>query len=150
MVSRMVSRMVSGRVTRRAAGETGWVGGGLDRALLLDVVAGVGLLHIHLRVKRGRENHGFAVDHVRTLLDHVVHAGTVAEENEAEATAVAVVMVIHDAGVLDLSELAKVLLQITCRSKEERDATVRRVCAKSANENLARDWLCLLFTYDQA
>ena len=150
MVSRMVSRMVSGRVTRRAAGETGWVGGGLDRALLLDVVAGVGLLHIHLRVKRGRENHGFAVDHVRTLLDHVVHAGTVAEENEAEATAVAVVMVIHDAGVLDLSELAKVLLQITCRSKEERDATVRRVCAKSANEDLARDWLCLLFTYDQA
>ena len=150
MVSRMVSRMVSGRVTRRAAGETGWVGGGLDRALLLDVVAGVGLLHIHLRVKRGRENHGFAVDHVRALLDHVVHAGTVAEENEAEATAVAVVMVIHDAGVLDLSELAKVLLQITCRSKEERDATVRRVCAKSANEDLARDWLCLLFTYDQA
>ena len=150
MVSRMVSRMVSGRVTRRAAGETGWVGGGLDRALLLDVVAGVGLLHVHLRVKRGRENHGFAVDHVRTLLDHVVHAGTVAEENEAEATAVAVVMVIHDAGVLDLSELAKVLLQITCRSKEERDATVRRVCAKSANEDLARDWLCLLFTYDQA
>lgn len=150
MVSRMVSRMVSGRVTRRAAGETGWVGGGLDRALLLDVVAGVGLLHIHLRVKRGRENHGFAVDHVRTLLDHVVHAGTVAEENEAEATAVAVVMVIHDAGVLDLSELAKVLLQITCRSKEERDATVRRVCAKSANEDLARDWLCLLFIYDQA
>lgn len=146
----MVSRMVSGRVTRRAAGETGWVGGGLDRALLLDVVAGVGLLHIHLRVKRGRENHGFAVDHVRTLLDHVVHAGTVAEENEAEATAVAVVMVIHDAGVLDLSELAKVLLQITCRSKEERDATVRRVCAKSANEDLARDWLCLLFIYDQA
>lgn len=150
MVSRMVSRMVSGRVTRRAAGETGWLGGGLDRALLLDVVAGVGLLHIHLRVKRGRENHGFAVDHVRTLLDHVVHAGTVAEENEAEATAVAVVMVIHDAGVLDLSELAKVLLQITCRSKEERDATVRRVCAKSANEDLARDWLCLLFIYDQA
>lgn len=150
MVSRMVSRMVSGRVTRRAAGETGWLGGGLDRALLLDVVAGVGLLHVHLRVKRGRENHGFAVDHVRTLLDHVVHAGTVAEENEAEATAVAVVMVIHDAGVLDLSELAKVLLQITCRSKEERDATVRRVCAKSANEDLARDWLCLLFTYDQA
>lgn len=150
MVSRMVSRMVSGRVTRRAAGETGWLGGGLDRALLLDVVAGVGLLHVHLRVKRGRENHGFAVDHVRTLLDHVVHAGTVAEENEAEATAVAVVMVIHDAGVLDLSELAKVLLQITCRSKEERDATVRRVCAKSANEDLARDWLCLLFIYDQA
>lgn len=150
MVSRMVSRMVSGRVTRRAAGGTGRLGGSLGRALLLDVVAGVGLLHVHLRVKRGRENHGFAVDHVRTLLDHVVHAGTVAEENEAEATAVAVVMVIHDAGVLDLSELAKVLLQITCRSKEERDATVRRVCAKSANEDLARDWLCLLFTYDQA
>lgn len=150
MVSRMVSRMVSGRVTRRAAGETGLLGGSLGRALLLDVVAGVGLLHVHLRVKRGRENHGFAVDHVRTLLDHVVHAGTVAEENEAEATAVAVVMVIHDAGVLDLSELAKVLLQITCRSKEERDATVRRVCAKSANEDLARDWLCLLFIYDQA
>ena len=146
MVSRMVSRMVSGRVT----GETDRLGGSLGRALLLDVVAGVGLLHVHLRVKRGRENHGFAVDHVRTLLDHVVHAGTVAEENEAEATAVAVVMVIHDAGVLDLSELAKVLLQITCRSKEERDATVRRVCAKSANEDLARDWLCLLFTYDQA
>ena len=138
--------MVSGRVT----GETDRLGGSLGRALLLDVVAGVGLLHVHLRVKRGRENHGFAVDHVRTLLDHVVHAGTVAEENEAEATAVAVVMVIHDAGVLDLSELAKVLLQITCRSKEERDATVRRVCAKSANEDLARDWLCLLFTYDQA
>ena len=129
-------------------GETTRLGEGLDSAsLLLDVVAGVCLLHVHLSVKGDGENYGFAIDHVRALLDHVVHARTIAEENEAKATAVAIVTVIHDAGVLDLPELAKILLQITYGLERGRRRTVCRVCAKSAYKDFARNWFGLLITY---